>query len=101
MSAKIYRPAKTAMQSGKAKTHVWVLEYEPEQARVIDSVTGYTGSGDMRQQVRLNFETRELAIAYAERKGIPYRVIEPKDATRKSLSYTDNFRFTRSQPWTH
>ena len=101
MPAKIYRPAKTAMQSGKAKTNLWVLEYEQEKARVIDSVTGYTGSGDMRQQLRLTFETREQAEAYATRKGIEFRVIEPKDATRKSLSYTDNFRFTRTQPWTH
>jgi hypothetical protein len=101
MPAKIYRPAKTAMQSGKAKTHLWVLEYEQEKARVIDSVTAYTGSGDMRQQLKLTFETRELAEAYAQREGIEYRVIEPKEATRKSVSYTDNFRYTRTQPWTH
>ena len=101
MTAKIYRPAKTAMQSGKAKTNLWLLEYEQEAPRVIDSVTGYTGSGDMQQQLKLSFESRELAEAYCQRKGIDYRVIEPKDATRKSLSYTDNFRFSRTQPWTH
>jgi hypothetical protein len=101
MTAKIYRPAKTAMQSGKAKTNIWLLEYEQETARVIDSVTGYTGSGDMRQQLKLTFETRELAEAYAQRNGIEYRVIEPKDPTRKSVSYTDNFRYSRTQPWTH
>ena len=97
MSAKIYRPAKTAMQSGKAKTHLWVLEFDSEKAKVIDSVTGYTGSGDMKQQLKLTFETRELAEAYAQRKGIDYRVMEPKDATRKNVSYTDNFRYTRTQ----
>jgi hypothetical protein len=101
MSAKIYRPAKTAMQSGRAKTHLWVLEFDQEQARVIDPLMGYTGSGDMSQQVKLSFETQELAEAYAKRNGIDYRVIEPKDATRKSLSYTDNFRYSRMQPWTH
>lgn len=101
MTAKIYRPAKTAMQSGKAKTNLWLLEYEQEMPRVIDSIMGYTGSGDMRQQLRLTFESRELAEAYAKREGIDYRVIEPKDATRKNLSYTDNFRYTRTQPWTH
>lgn len=101
MPAKIYRPAKTAMQSGKAKTQNWVLEFDQERPRVIDSIMGYTGSGDMRQQVRLSFETRELAEGYAQRKGIEYRVIEPKEATRKSVSYTDNFKFTRTQPWTH
>jgi hypothetical protein len=101
MSAKIYRPAKTAMQSGNAKTHLWVLEFDPEKPRTIDPIMGYTGSGDMRQQLRLTFETAEQAIAYAERNGIEYRVIAPKDATRKNVSYSDNFRFNRMQPWTH
>jgi hypothetical protein len=55
----------------------------------------------MRQQLKLSFETQELAEAYAKREGIEYRVIEPKDATRKTVSYTDNFRYTRTQPWTH
>ena len=101
MPAKIYRPAKTAMQSGKAKTHLWVLEYDQEKPRVIDSVTAYTGSGDMRQQLKLTFATQEEAEAYAKREGIEYRVIEPKDPTRKAVSYSDNFRYTRVQPWTH
>ncbi len=101
MSAKIYRPAKTAMQSGKAKTHLWMLEFDQESPRTIDPIMGYTSSADTRQQVKLSFETAELAVAYAERNGIEYRVIAPKDATRKSLSYTDNFRFNRQQPWTH
>ncbi len=57
MSAKIYRPAKTAMQSGKAKTHLWVLEFDQAAPRVIDPLMGYTGSGDMQQQVKLSFET--------------------------------------------
>lgn len=101
MSAKIYRPAKTAMQSGKAKTHLWHLEFDQETPRKIDPVMGYTTSADTRQQVKLVFETQEQAEAYAKRNGIDYRVILPKDATRKSLSYTDNFRFNRTQPWTH
>lgn len=101
MSAKIYRPAKTAMQSGKAKTHLWLLEFDADTPRTIDPIMGYTSSADTRQQVRLTFETQELAVAYAERNGIEYRVIEPKEATRKSVSYSDNFRFSRSQPWTH
>lgn len=101
MSAKIYRPAKTAMQSGKAKTHRWVLEFDMERPRTIDPMMGYTSTADTQQQVRLSFESRELAEAYAQRKGIAYRVIEPKEATRKQVSYTDNFRFNRTQPWTH
>ena len=101
MSAKIYRPAKTAMQSGKAKTHLWLLEFDAATPRTIDPIMGYTSSADTRQQVRLTFETQDLAVAYAKRNGIEYRVIEPKEATRKSVSYSDNFRFSRSQPWTH
>jgi hypothetical protein len=101
MSAKIYRPAKTAMQSGKAKTHLWVLEFDAEAPRKIDPIMGYTSTTDMQQQVKLTFETRELAEAYAQRKAIEYRVILPKEAQRQVVSYTDNFRFTRTQPWTH
>jgi hypothetical protein len=101
MTAKIYRPAKTAMQSGKAKTHLWVLEFDQEEPRRIDPILGYTSSSDMKQQVRLTFDTQELAQAYAERNGIDYRVIPPKEAKRQTVSYSDNFRFNRTQPWTH
>ncbi|WP_275782397.1 ETC complex I subunit [Pararhizobium gei] len=101
MSAKIYRPAKTAMQSGKAKTQFWILEFDAEHARTIDPMMGYTSSADTRQQVRLTFDTAEQAVAYAQTNGIEYRVIAPKEPTRKNVSYSDNFRFTRSQPWTH
>ncbi len=101
MSAKIYRPAKTAMQSGKAKTHLWVLEYDQESPRTIEPIMGYTSSGDMKQQIRLTFPNREEAVAYAERNGIEYRVIEPHDPKRRRMAYSDNFRFDRRQPWTH
>lgn len=101
MSAKIYRPAKTAMQSGKAKTQQWVLEFDQESPRKIDPIMGYTSSGDMRQQLKLIFDSQELAEAYATRNAIEYRVIAPKEVTRQTLSYTDNFRFNRNQPWTH
>ncbi|MBP1849914.1 ETC complex I subunit [Rhizobium halophytocola] len=101
MSAKIYRPAKTAMQSGKAKTHLWVLEFDQSQPRKIDPIMGYTSSVDTLQQVKLTFETQELAEAYAMRNGIEYRVVAPKEPNRQNVSYTDNFRYTRQQPWTH
>jgi hypothetical protein len=101
MAAKIYRPAKTAMQSGKAKTRLWVLEFDQEQPRSIDPILGYTSSGDMKQQVKLTFDTQEQAEAYAQREGIEYRVIVPHEQARQSVSYTDNFRFNRTQPWTH
>jgi hypothetical protein len=101
MSARIYSPAKTAMQSGKAKTGHWVLEFEPEKPRRIDPLMGYTTSGDMKSQIRLTFNTREEAVAYAEKHGIAFRVQEPKEAKRRQISYAENFRYDRKIPWTH
>ena len=89
------------MQSGKAKTGYWVLEFEPEKPRRIDPLMGYTSSGDMKSQVRLTFDTREEAVAYAEREGIAYRVDEPKQPVRRQISYAENFRYDRKTPWTH
>jgi hypothetical protein len=101
MLARIYSPARTAMQSGKGKTGAWLLEYVPEKPKTIDPLMGYTTSTDMMAQVRLRFETREAAIAYAEKHGLAYRVEEPKQATPKKVSYSDNFAYARKQPWTH
>jgi hypothetical protein len=101
MSARIFSPAKTAMQSGKAKTGNWILEFEPEKPRKIDPLMGYTTSGDMRSQIRLVFETREEAVAYAEKHGIAFRVETPKEPKRRQISYAENFRYDRKIPWTH
>jgi hypothetical protein len=101
MTARIFKPAKTAMQSGPARTKDWVLEYEPEVAREIDPLMGWTSSRDMNSQVRLSFETKEEAIAYAERNGIAYRLAEPKPRAAIRKSYADNFRFGRKGSWTH
>ena len=101
MSARIYSPAKTAMQSGKGKTGYWVLDFDPEQPRKIDPLMGYTTSSDMRSQIRLTFDSKEEAIAYAEKHGIEFRVQEPKETKRRQISYSDNFRFDRKTPWTH
>lgn len=101
MTARIFKPAKNAMQSGIAKTREWQLDYEPEQARVIEPLMGWTSSGDMKQQITLRFETREDAIAYCEREGIPYQVIEPKVTVPRKAAYADNFAFRRIEPWTH
>jgi NADH dehydrogenase ubiquinone Fe-S protein 4 len=101
MTARIYRPAKNATQSGMGKTRLWRLDYTPESARSIEPLMGWTSSSDMKSQIRLDFETREEAIAYAERNGIPYRVEEPQDIKRRAMSYADNFRSSRATPWTH
>ncbi len=101
MLARIFRPAKTAMQSGRAKTHDWELHFEPASARIPDPLTGWTQSTDTRGQVRLVFPTREEAVAYAQRHGIPFEVL-PETTPRKIVkSYADNFAFQRKQPWTH
>ena len=89
------------MQSGAAKTKAWQLDYEPEQPRVIEPLMGWTSSGDMKQQLRLRFESKEEAIAYCERHGIPFQVAEPKEPARRTIAYADNFAFSRRTPWTH
>lgn len=101
MLARIYKPARTAMQSGDAATLYWVLEYEPEVRPAADPLMGYNSSADMRRQIRLSFATREEAIQYAERNGIPYRAEDSHAPAPKKMSYADNFRSGRPQPWTH
>ena len=101
MTARIYKPAKTAMQSGHAKTKKWVLDHEPTVPRQVEPLMGWTSSAETQTQVRLFFDTREEAIAYAERNGIPYRVFEPKEAKPKRIAYADNFRSDRVGLWTH
>ena len=101
MLARIYKPAKTAMQSGTAKTKEWVLEYVPESPREIEPLMGWTSSRDMRSQVRVSFPTKEEAIAYAKRNGIPYRVREPRSRQQTRKAYADNFKFGRKEAWTH
>lgn len=101
MTARIFKPAKTAMQSGVAKTKEWQLTYEPEQPRMVEPLMGWTSSGDMKQQLTLRFDTKEDAIAYCEREGIPYEVLEPKESIRRQVAYADNFAFRRIDRWTH
>ena len=101
MTARIYRPARNAMQSGKGKSKQWVLVHELATPRSIDPLMGYTSSSDMNQQVKLSFETLEEAEAYAKRNGIPYSVQPAHEPTPKRVSYPDNFRSDRKTPWTH
>lgn len=101
MAARIYRPAKNATQSGTAKTKLWRLDYEPEAPRVIEPLMGWTSSSDMKQQLTLNFASREEAVHYCERHGIPYQTIEHKEPVRRIAAYSDNFKSGRAEPWTH
>jgi hypothetical protein len=101
MVARIYKPARTAMQSGTARTKAWVLDYEPAAARVVEPLMGWTSSTDMTSQVRLRFKTKEEAIAFCEREGIAYQVSEATEPVRRNIAYADNFSFQRRDPWTH
>jgi hypothetical protein len=89
------------MQSGKAKTKDWVLEYEPQSAKLPDPLMGWQQSSDMDGQIRLSFDTLDEAVAYARGRSIPFQVLEPKPVTRVIKAYADNFAFNRKQPWTH
>ena len=91
MSARIYRPARTATQSGRANTRRWVLEFEPSARREIDGLMGWSGSTDTRAQVHLTFRTKEEAVAYARRNGLSYEVEEPHERRVRPKSYADNF----------
>ena len=101
MDARIYKPAKTAMQSGRGKTKDWVLEFVSGAKRVSDPVMGWTSIDDTTGQVRLHFDSREQAIAYAKREGLTFSVEEPRKVKRLVKSYSENFSANRKQPWTH
>ena len=91
-SSLIYQIQKNALQSGKALTRKWVLEYVAAEAKRPDPLTGWAGSGDTKQQIRLTFSSEEAARAYAEREGIAYTVIPTAPKTLKIQAYADNFR---------
>lgn len=101
MLAKIYRPAKTAMQSGKAQSRKWRLEFASELAPKSDALMGWTGSADASGQVRLAFDTKEQAIAFARAHALPHQVIEPATPKRIPKGYGENFAFKRREPWSH
>ncbi len=98
---RIYRPAKTAMQSGRARTRAWVLEFSSELAQRRDSLMGWAGSGDTRRQVRLEFPTSDEAVAFAERHGLSYEVAPARERRIAPKTYAENFSYTRSRNWTH
>lgn len=102
MLARIFRPSKTAMQSGRGKTQDWVLEFEATDGRRSDPLMGWTQTADTSSsQLRLSFDTREDAVRYAEQHAIAFQLIDPKPAKRIIKAYADNFAFGRKVPWTH
>ena len=103
MSARIYRPAKTAMSSGTAKSKDWVLEHTSDSAREVDPLMGWTSSSDTQAQVRLTFESKDAALDYAKTHGIDAIVQEPKTrkANVRAGGYGENFATNRRGSWTH
>ena len=93
---RIYRPSKSAMQSGRAKYRDWVLEFEPTAPPFVEPLMGWTASPDTRRQVKLRFPTKEEAIAFAEKHGLEYQVFEPEERAIRPKSYADNFRYERA-----
>jgi hypothetical protein len=89
---RIYQPPKTAMQSGRAATDKWVLEFEPAAPREVEPLMGWISGRDTTRQVKLHFDTREEALAYAERNGYRVELAEPHARRFRPKSYADNFR---------
>jgi hypothetical protein len=93
--ARIYQPAKTAMQSGRAKTRRWMLDYEVATPRTPDPLMGWTTAADTLNQISLRFDTLDEAVEYAQKHGLDYTVAEPHKPKFKPKSYADNFRYDR------
>jgi len=100
MAARIYKPAKNAMQQGMAPRE-WVLEFEPEKPLEIEPLMGWTSASETKPQVKLNFASKEEAIAFATRHGIAFRLEEPQKVPLRPKSYAENFKFGRPDRWTH
>jgi ETC complex I subunit conserved region len=100
MTARIYKPARSAMQSGTGKAEQWLLTFEATQ-KSADPLMGWTSTSDTQEQVTLRFDTKDEAIAYAQREGLAYTVAVESPARMNKKSYSDNFRWGRTENWTH
>lgn len=102
MTARIYQPAESAMQSGGAREE-WILEFDADRKRTADPLMGWTSSADTQTQVKLRFESKAAALAYANKHGIVAQVVEPaaRKLTVRPMGYGGNFAFGRKVPWSH
>ncbi len=98
---RIYQPARTAMQSGRARTRQWLVEFAPGAAQSPDPLMGWAGGADTSRQVKLRFDSRDEAVAYAEKRGLDYAIEEPRASVYRKKSYSDNFKAGRETNWTH
>jgi hypothetical protein len=97
MPARLYKPTKTAMQSGRAKTHEWIVEFESTERKKQDPLMGWAGSRDTQTQVFLKFPTQDAAIAYCKGNGIEFAIVPSQETTLKLKAYADNFRYDRAR----
>jgi len=100
-AVRVYQPRKNAMQSGRARTQQWLVEFEPGAQVKNDNLMGWVGCGDTRNQLRMRFPTREEAVAFCEKNELDFYVSEPKSRTTKIKAYADNFSHGRDKNWTH
>ena len=89
------------MQSGRANTDRWVVEFEPESRREVEPLMGWTSSADTRAQLRLRFDSQEEAVAYAKKHGFMYTLEQPRNRRIQPKAYADNFKVDRLLRWTH
>ena len=101
MHVRIFKPAKNAMQSGRANSKRWILEFEPITGARPDPLMGWSSSPDTRRQIRLNFESEVEAIEFAKENGYTFTVVKRNERKIQPKSYSDNFAFSRIEPWTH
>ena len=101
MDARIFKPKRSSMQAGRGNTQKWVLEFIRDGERSTDPLMGWTSIDDTAGQIRLEFETRDQAIAYARREGLTFQVEEPREQKLLVKSYAQNFDAGRKRPWTH
>lgn len=102
MLVHIYQPARNPMQSGTGKIKNWLLEFNSSEKKHIDALLGHTGSGDtLSTQLKMSFDSKEDAIAFAVKKGLAYKISTPQKRARKPKSYSDNFAYGRKLNWTH
>ncbi|MCB1443409.1 MAG: ETC complex I subunit [Methyloceanibacter sp.] len=101
MLARIFKPAQNVMQQGRGATRDWILEYIPDEPRVIEPLMGWTSSTDTKRQIRLSFATKDEAVAYAKENGIAFRLEEPPASKIRPKSYAENFKYGRPDSWTH
>ena len=92
MKAKIHKPSKTAMQSGRAKFNKWVLKFSDEKNQLRDTMMGWNGGSSTVSQIELKFPSKKEAVNYAKKNSIEYEIVETSERKVINKSYADNFK---------